>query len=143
VSPSLSSFISSSDLNEQQTQQVSKYTSIENNMKQNNHSFSSENSTTITTTTTTNTNTTNITNTPITTITTISPLLNIDQRHFEGKRTSEMNLVTQDFIDAQRDFIPASLKGIKLYKSNVTWDDIGGFSFIFYYLSFPSHFSFQ
>jgi peroxin-1 len=48
--------------------------------------------------------------------------------------TTPMNLITQDFLAAQKNFIPASLKGIKLHKSNVTWDDIGG---LIQHTSFP------
>jgi hypothetical protein len=52
-----------------------------------------------------------------------------------------MNLITQDFVTAQKNFIPTSLKGIKLHKSNVTWDDIGGLTQHIFPPSFTFFFS--
>jgi SpoVK/Ycf46/Vps4 family AAA+-type ATPase len=57
---------------------------------------------------------------------TISNIHQMDRKIDNVETTASMNLITQDFIDAQKNYIPASLKGIKLYRSNVTWDDIGG-----------------
>ena len=32
----------------------------------------------------------------------------------------------QDFEAAQKDYVPLSLRDVKLTKSNVSWNDIGG-----------------
>lgn len=35
-------------------------------------------------------------------------------------------LLPADFTKAQEDFVPLSLRGVKLQKSEVSWSDIGG-----------------
>jgi peroxin-1 len=35
-------------------------------------------------------------------------------------------ITTKDILTAQEDFVPASLKGVTLQKSDVSWEDIGG-----------------
>lgn len=43
------------------------------------------------------------------------------------KHSSSNNLVTtEDFEQAIKEFVPNSLKGVKLEKSQVKWSDIGG-----------------
>lgn len=39
---------------------------------------------------------------------------------------SHPSLLKEDFDTAKADFIPVSLKGIQLHKSEVKWNDIGG-----------------
>jgi len=40
--------------------------------------------------------------------------------------TSTIELTATDFSNAQADFIPLSLRDVKLHKSGVAWSDIGG-----------------
>ena len=42
---------------------------------------------------------------------------------------TQFEVVYEDFVEAQKGFTPAALKGIKLHKSEVSWDDIGGNSY--------------
>jgi peroxin-1 len=37
-----------------------------------------------------------------------------------------VNLLQDDFSSAQADFIPLSLRDVKLHKSEISWEDIGG-----------------
>lgn len=41
----------------------------------------------------------------------------------------QFEVMHEDFVEAQKGFTPSALKGIKLQKSEVSWDDIGGTSF--------------
>ncbi|KAI5123096.1 hypothetical protein M0805_001452 [Coniferiporia weirii] len=43
-----------------------------------------------------------------------------------GREVSKMELLPVDFEKAQADFVPLSLRDIKLQKSDVSWNDIGG-----------------
>ena len=45
---------------------------------------------------------------------------------------TQFEVVYEDFVEAQKGFTPAALKGIKLHKSEVSWDDIGGDSFLLF-----------
>ncbi|CAG8433869.1 7006_t:CDS:10 [Diversispora eburnea] len=48
-------------------------------------------------------------------------------RHLiENKDESKFSFKQEDFIKAQKDFIPFSLRGVKLHTSDVNWSDIGG-----------------
>lgn len=40
--------------------------------------------------------------------------------------SSEMSITTGDFDSAVKGYVPASLRGVKLQKSTVDWNDIGG-----------------
>jgi peroxin-1 len=40
--------------------------------------------------------------------------------------SSEMSITTGDFESAVKGYVPASLRGVKLQKSTVDWNDIGG-----------------
>ena len=60
-----------------------------------------------------------------------NPGVQVSLFHFEGRvaaKKSEMKpvLTQSDFATAQVDFIPLSLRGIKLEKSDISWSDIGG-----------------
>lgn len=35
-------------------------------------------------------------------------------------------IIHDDFVKAQADFVPLSLRDVKLHKSDTTWADIGG-----------------
>lgn len=48
-------------------------------------------------------------------------------RHLiENRDESEFSFKQEDFVKAQKDFIPFSLRGVKLHTSDVNWSDIGG-----------------
>ena len=38
----------------------------------------------------------------------------------------EIKITQENFDKAQKDFVPVSLKGVKLQKSETEWKDIGG-----------------
>lgn len=42
------------------------------------------------------------------------------------RRQLQVHLTTADFEAAQKDFVPLSLRDVKLQKSEVQWADIGG-----------------
>lgn len=44
----------------------------------------------------------------------------------QSEAANKVALSTNDLLEAQKGFTPASLKGIKLHKSSVSWQDIGG-----------------
>ncbi len=44
----------------------------------------------------------------------------------QSEVSNKVILSTNDLLEAQKGFTPASLKGIKLHKSSVSWQDIGG-----------------
>jgi peroxin-1 len=45
-------------------------------------------------------------------------------------------LTLADFNDAQQEFVPLSLRDVKLQKSEVEWGDVGGLSLIIYSRAF-------
>lgn len=49
--------------------------------------------------------------------------------HAHVLETSEAVLTSNDFTAAQVDFVPLSLREVKLQKSDVAWSDIGGMCF--------------
>jgi peroxin-1 len=61
----------------------------------------------------------------------INPGVQVSLFHFESrvsaKKLEIKSILTQsDFANAQVDFVPLSLRDIKLEKSDITWSDIGG-----------------
>lgn len=46
----------------------------------------------------------------------------------EGESNFQPTLSSQDFAASQADFVPLSLRDVKLQKSDIVWDDIGGLS---------------
>ncbi|KAH8103921.1 AAA-domain-containing protein [Cristinia sonorae] len=44
----------------------------------------------------------------------------------EHEETYEPQITHDDFVKAQADFVPLSLRDVKLHKSDTTWSDIGG-----------------
>jgi len=48
---------------------------------------------------------------------------------------ADINLLQTDFDKVLKDFVPSSLRGIKLQKSTVQWNDIGGKIFYFHMLT--------
>jgi len=53
---------------------------------------------------------------------------------FKKYQNSPLELTHQDFVVAQADFIPLSLRNVRLEKSNVSWSDIGGTDSVFLYI---------
>lgn len=47
-------------------------------------------------------------------------------RYHRALRSVQPNLTAEDFVTAQIDFTPLSLRDVKLQKSEVSWSDIGG-----------------
>ncbi len=45
---------------------------------------------------------------------------------YNGNDESQFLLTQEDFRKAQEEFIPFSLRGVKLHTSKVSWTDIGG-----------------
>jgi peroxin-1 len=64
----------------------------------------------------------------------------------QSEASNKVSLSTNDLLEAQKGFTPASLKGIKLHKSSVSWQDIGGLeevrSSLKQTLEWPSKYSF-
>ena len=48
-----------------------------------------------------------------------------EQNEADDKKT-ELQITQQDFTKAREDFVPSSLRGVKLQSSGVLWSDIGG-----------------
>ena len=49
----------------------------------------------------------------------------VEENEAEDKKT-ELQITQQDFTKAREDFVPSSLRGVKLQSSGVLWSDIGG-----------------
>ena len=47
-------------------------------------------------------------------------------RHASGRLEKFYGVSGQNYCDALKDYVPSSLRGAKLFKSDVTWADVGG-----------------
>ena len=50
----------------------------------------------------------------------------MSQMELDPPEALEMSITTADFESAVKGYVPASLRGVKLQKSTVDWNDIGG-----------------
>lgn len=55
----------------------------------------------------------------------------LDKRRFQEFHGFQLDLTHHDFVIAQTDFVPLSLRDVKLEKSCVSWSDIGGMVNVF------------